>query len=130
MGANALLHALLCAATALALILVLVPVKAAPQAALSGATREMIKDEFRKAVDSLNPTGDQETKLHGILNDAKTQREPILKDSALTDEQKQEMLKDLRASTRPKIDDVLTPDQRTQLTGKLKAAAARAKTMQ
>ena len=93
MGANALLHALLCAATALALILVLVPVKAAPQAALSGATREMIKDEFRKAVDSLNPTGDQETKLPGILNDARTQRESIFKDSGLTDEQKQGKLK-------------------------------------
>jgi len=57
----------------------------------------------------LNLTGDQETKLSGILNDASTQRESIFKDCGQTDEQKQEKLKDVRASRRSKIDDVLTP---------------------
>jgi Spy/CpxP family protein refolding chaperone len=104
--------------------------KVAPQAAPSAATKEMMKDEFNKAVDSLHLTGDQKTKLHGILGDAKTQRESIFKDSSLTDEQKQEKLKDLRTSTRSKIDDALTPEQRTQLTDKLKAAAAKSKSMQ
>ena len=54
----------------------------------SVATKEMMKDEFKKAVGSLNLSRDQKTKLHGILNDAKTQRESIFKDSGLTDGQK------------------------------------------
>jgi periplasmic protein CpxP/Spy len=130
MRCNVLLRSMLSAATGLALILTLIPVKAAAQAAPSAATKEMMKDEFKKTVDSLNLTGDQKNKMHGILGDAKTQRESIFKDSSLTDEQKQEKLKDLRTSTRSKIDDVLTPDQRTQLTDKLKAAAAKAKSVQ
>jgi hypothetical protein len=107
-------------------------VRAAPQAAPSLASKEMMKDEFKKAVNSLSFTGDQKTRLHGILNPAKTPCESVFKDSdsGLTHEQKQEKLKDLRASTRSKIADVLTPDRRTQLTDKLKAAAAKAKSMQ
>ena len=68
--------------------------------------------------------------MSGILNEARTQRESIFKDSGQTDEQKQEKLKDVRASRRSKIDDVFTPDQRTQLTGKLKEAVAKDKTRQ
>ena len=111
-------------------MLILGAVRGVPQTAPSAATKEMMKDEFKKAVDSLNLTGDQKTKLHGILGDAKTQRESIVKGSSLTDEQKQEKLKDLRTSTRSKIDEVLTPDQRTQLADKLRAAAAKAKSVQ
>jgi len=90
---------MLSAATSLALICVLLPVKAAPTAAQSAATKEMIKDEFKKAVDSLNLSEDQKTKLHAILKDAKTQRESIFKDSGLTDEQKQEKLAAAKAKT-------------------------------
>ena len=68
--------------------------------------------------------------MPGILNDARTQRESIFKDSGQTDEQKQEKLKDRRASRRSKIDDVLTPDRRTRLTGRLKEVVAKDKTMQ
>jgi Spy/CpxP family protein refolding chaperone len=102
------------------LVLSTSPGKAAPQAAES---KQMMRENLQKAVSELNLSDDQKTKLRSIFGDSKGKREAILKDANLTDEQKQDKLKELRGSTRSQIDEVLTPDQRTQLAEKLKAAA-------
>lgn len=73
--------------------------KAAPHAAQSAATKEMMKDEFKKAVDSLNLSGDSEDQIARDFERCKTQRESIFKDSGLTDEQKQGKLAAAKAKT-------------------------------
>jgi len=110
---------LICLGVATFLAISLSPSKASPQTA---ETKQMMKDSLQKAANELNLSADQKTKLKGIFSDAKAKRESIFKDSSLTDEQKQDKLKDLRGSTKSQVDEVLTPDQRTQLAEKLKAA--------
>ena len=70
----------------------------------------------------MNLTNDQKTRLRGILDNAKTQRETIYKDFSLTEEQKRDKLKNLRTWTRSNVDDLLTPEQRNRLAPKVKAA--------
>jgi hypothetical protein len=76
----------------------------------------------------MNLTSDQKTKLRGILDNAKTQRETIYKDSSLTDEQRREELRNLRTWTRSNVEDLLTTEQRRRLANKVRGAA-KAKSM-
>lgn len=76
----------------------------------------------------MNLTSDQKTKLRGILDNAKTQRETIYKDSSLTDEQRREELRNLRTWTRSNVEDLLTTEQRSRLATKVRGAA-KAKSM-
>jgi len=111
---------LVCLGIATFLTLSTSPLKASPQAAES---KQAMKDNLQKAINELNLSADQKTKLKSIFSDSKSKRESILNDTSLTDEQKQGKLKELRGSTKSQIDEVLTPDQRSQLAEKLKAAA-------
>jgi Spy/CpxP family protein refolding chaperone len=77
------------------------------------------------AVNELNLSDDQKGKVKDIFDEAKAKREAILKDTSLTDDQKKEKMKGLRVDTKTKVNEVLTPEQRTQLKEKMEAAKAK-----
>jgi Spy/CpxP family protein refolding chaperone len=94
------------------------PPKALPQT----ADKKMMHDKLQEAVNELNLTDDQKGKLKDVFSDAKSKREVIMSDTALTSDQKKDKVKALHQDTMTKVNDVLTPDQRTQLKEKLEAA--------
>jgi Spy/CpxP family protein refolding chaperone len=49
-----------------------------------------------------------------------------MNDTSLTDDQKRAKMKELHTSTMAKVNEVLTPEQRTQLKEKLEAAKPKA----
>ena len=59
----------------------------------------------------LNLTDDQKSQLKPILDDEGKQMRAIHQDTSLTPEQKRDKMKELRESTDPKIEAILTPDQ-------------------
>jgi Spy/CpxP family protein refolding chaperone len=63
--------------------------------------------------------------MKDILTDAKSKREAIMNDTSLTDDQKRTKMKELHIGTMSKVNEVLTPEQRTQLKEKLEAAKAK-----
>jgi periplasmic protein CpxP/Spy len=90
------------------------------------ATKESgMRDRLQAAVVSLNLTDDQKPKVDSIFADAKAKRKALLSDTTLTEDQKKAKMKDLHQSTMTKLNEVLTPDQQTEL--KTKMAAAREK---
>lgn len=97
--------------------------KARPQAAAAG---HPMKDKLQEAVNELNLTDDQKAKVKDIFADAKSKREAVWNDASLTDDQKKVKMKELHADTKAKVNDLLTPEQRTQLKEKLEAAKAKA----
>lgn len=96
--------------------------KSLPQAAES---RQAMRDALQEAVNQLNLTDDQKTKLKDIFAGAKAKRESIWKDTSLTDDQKKDKMKELHADTKAKVGEVLTPEQRTELKEKMEAAKAK-----
>jgi Spy/CpxP family protein refolding chaperone len=82
----------------------------------------MMHDRLQEALNELNLTDDQKGKLKDVFADAKSKRESIMSDASLTADQKKEKMKALHQDTMAKVNDVLTPDQRTQLKEKLEAA--------
>jgi len=60
---------------------------------------------------ALNLTDDQKTKIKSIRDDAKDQMTAMKKDTALTDDQRQQKVKQLRMDTRKQIWAVMTPEQ-------------------
>ena len=94
------------------------PARALPQT----PDKKMMHDRFQEAVNELNLTDDQKAKLKPLFADAKSKRESIVSDSSLSSDQKKDKMKTLREDTMSKVNDVLTPDQRTQLKEKLEAA--------
>jgi periplasmic protein CpxP/Spy len=97
------------------------PGKALPQT----ENHRMMRDKLQEAVNELNLTDDQKGKLKDVFADAKTKRDSIANDSSLTQDQKKDKMKALHDDTMSKVNDVLTPDQRTQLKDKLAAAHAK-----
>jgi Spy/CpxP family protein refolding chaperone len=81
-----------------------------------------MRDGFQEAVNSLNLTDDQKTKLTPIFADAKAKRGEIYKDTSLTPDQKKEKMMALREDTKTKVNAVLTPDQQAELKTKMEAA--------
>jgi Spy/CpxP family protein refolding chaperone len=65
---------------------------------------------------------DQKSKMKDIFSDAKSKRGSIMNDTSLTDDQKRAKMKELHSGTMAKVNEVLTPDQRTQLKEKLETA--------
>jgi lipase chaperone LimK len=57
-----------------------------------------------------------------IFGDAKAKRQTVRSDSSLTDDQKKAKMKELRAGTMAKLNEVLTPDRQAQLKTKMEAA--------
>jgi Spy/CpxP family protein refolding chaperone len=83
-----------------------------------------MRDKLQSAVESLNLTDDQKSKVKDIFADAKTKRQAVFSDSSLTDDQKKAKMKELHAGTMSKLNEVLTPDQQAQLKSKIEAAKA------
>jgi Spy/CpxP family protein refolding chaperone len=104
-------------------VLTRVEAKARPQAAAAG---QAMKDKLQDAVNELNLTDDQKAKIKDIFASAKTKREAVWNDASLTDDQKKAKMKELHVDTKAKVNEVLTPEQQTQLKEKLEAAKAKA----
>jgi periplasmic protein CpxP/Spy len=98
------------------------PGKALPQ---QTENRRMMRDKLQEAVNELNLTDDQKGKLKDVFADAKTKHDSIMNDSTLTQDQKKDKMKSLHEDTMSKVNDVLTPDQRTQLKEKMAANKAK-----
>jgi periplasmic protein CpxP/Spy len=98
----------------------------AAQAAAGGEHGGMRGDRLQAAVESLNLTDDQKGKVTSIFADAKSKRQAVFSDSSLSEDQKKAKMKELREGTMSKLNEVLTPDQQTELKGKLAAAKKQA----
>jgi len=95
------------------------------QAAPAAQQGEMgMRDKLQSAVESLNLTDDQKSKVKDIFADAKAKRQTVWNDSSLTDDQKKAKMKEFHGSTMSKLNEVLTPDQQAQLKSKMEAAKA------
>jgi Spy/CpxP family protein refolding chaperone len=70
----------------------------------------------------LNLTDDQKAKVKDIFADAKTKRQALSSDASLTDEQKKAKMKELHTGVMAKLNEVLTPDQQSELKTKMEAA--------
>jgi Spy/CpxP family protein refolding chaperone len=60
---------------------------------------------------ALNLTDDQKEKVKAIREDAKDQLKAVKKDPALTDDQRQQKLKQIKMDTRKQVWAVMTPEQ-------------------
>ena len=99
------------------------PAKASSRASLPQADqKKMMHDKLQEVVNDLNLSDDQKSKVKDIFTDAKSKREAIMNDTSLTDDQKRAKMKELHTGTMAKVNEVLTPEQRTQLKEKLEAA--------
>jgi len=78
------------------------------------------------AVESLNLTDDQKAKVKDIFADAKTKKQALSSDTSLSEEQKKAKMKELHSSIMTKLNEVLTPDQQTELKSKMEAAKSKA----
>lgn len=87
--------------------------------------KKMMHDKLQETVNDLNLSDDQKSKVKDIFTDAKSKREAIWNDSSLNESQKKAKMKELHADTLAKVNEVLTPEQRTQLKEKLEAAKTR-----
>ena len=114
-------------AIAAALTVPALPAKPFPSAAVPQADqKKMMHDKLQEVVNDLNLSDDQKSKVKDIFTDAKSKREAIMNDTSLTDDQKRAKMKELHTGTMAKVNEVLTPEQRTQLKEKLEAAKPKA----
>jgi periplasmic protein CpxP/Spy len=126
MKIQGMFRGLLFLGVAASLVVPALPAKASPAKALPQTeNRGMMRDKLQEAVNELNLTDDQKGKLKDVFADAKTKRDSIMNDSSLTQDQKKDKMKSLHEDIISKVNDVLTPDQRTQLKEKLAAAKAK-----
>ena len=110
---------------ALAVPLALANPQAAP--APQTSSKEMgMHAGLQAAVESLNLTDDQKAKVRDIFVDAKTKRQAVSNDASLSDDQKKAKMKELHSGTMAKLNEVLTPEQQTELKSKMEAAKAKA----
>jgi hypothetical protein len=70
------------------------------------------KPTFREQIQALNLTKDQKIQIRQIRQDSKANRETIMTNDSLTQDQKQMLLKALRKQTATSFNAVLTNDQR------------------
>jgi periplasmic protein CpxP/Spy len=94
----------------------------APQA---GGKEMGMHGGLQAAVESLNLTDDQKAKVKDIFADAKTKKQAVSSDASLSEEQKKAKMKELHTSIMAKLNEVLTPDQQTELKTKMEAAKAK-----
>ena len=95
-----------------------------PQAA--GQEKGMHGDGLQAAVESLNLTDEQRAKVKDIFADAKTKSQAVSSDTTLSDEQKKAKMKELHSATMTRLNEVLTPEQQTELKNKMEAAKTKA----
>ena len=105
-------------------------VLAKSQAAPAQQSEMGMRDKLQSAVEGLNLTDDQKSKVKDIFADAKAKRQTVWSDSTLSDDQKKAKMKELHAGTMAKLNEVLTPDQQAQLKSRMEAAKAAKPTAQ
>jgi Spy/CpxP family protein refolding chaperone len=88
--------------------------------------KEAMRDRLQSAVESLDLNGEQKAKVKDIFADAKTQRQTIMNDASLNEDQKKTKMKELHQATKTKVNNVLTPEQQIALKSKMEAAKANA----
>ncbi len=93
-----------------------------PQAA--GKEMGMHHGGLEAAVQSLNLTDDQKAKVKEIFADAKAKHQAVSNDASLNEEQKKAKTKELHGAIMAKLNEVLTPEQQTELKTKMEAAKA------
>jgi Spy/CpxP family protein refolding chaperone len=96
----------------------------APQTA--GKEMGMHGGGLQAAVESLNLTDDQKAKVKDIFADAKTKKQALSNDTSLSEEQKKAKMKELHSATMTRLNEVLTPEQQTELKNKMEAAKTKA----
>ena len=74
----------------------------------------------------MNLTDDQKAKVKDIFTDAKTKKQAVSSDTSLSEEQKKAKMKELHSATMAKLNEVLTPEQQTELKSKVEAAKSKA----
>jgi Spy/CpxP family protein refolding chaperone len=123
MKTQAILRRVLFCGIAASLTLPALPVKAAAASALpqAAADKKVMHDKLQEAAYELNLNDDQKAKLKDVFSDAKSKRDAIMNDTSLNADQRKEKMKSLHHDTMSKVNEVLTPDQRTQLKDKLQA---------
>ncbi len=125
MKVEKLLGAMACFGMVLALSVTVAQARPAVPAAQAAARDSGgMRDRLLAAVESLNLTEDQKPKVKDIFTDAKTKRQAIFTDSSLSDDQKKAKMKELHEGTMAKLNEVLTPQQQTELKSKIEAAHA------
>ncbi|PYK95863.1 MAG: hypothetical protein DME36_00440 [Verrucomicrobia bacterium] len=109
-----------------ALAVILAPASSQAATAPQAGGKEMgMHGGLQAAVESLNLTDDQKAKVKDIFADAKTKKQAVSSDASLSEEQKKAKLKELHSATMAKLNEVLTPDQQTELKTKMEAAKAK-----
>ena len=109
---------------ALAVPVALAKSQATPSPQAAGKEKGMHGGGLQAAVESLNLTDEQKAKVKDIFADAKTQGQAVSGDTTLSDEQKKAKMKELHSSIMAKVNEVLTPEQQTELKSKMEAAKA------
>jgi len=79
---------------------------------------------LQAAVESLNLTDDQKAKVKDIFAEARAKHQAVSSDTTLSDDQKKAKVKELHTATMTKLNEVLTPEQQTELKSKMEAAKA------
>ena len=110
---------------ALAVPVALANSQATPPPQAAGKEMGMHGGGLQAAVESLNLTDDQKAKVKDIFADAKTKRQAVSSDASLSEEQKKAKMKELHAGIMAKLNEVLTPEQQTELKTKMEAAKAK-----
>jgi Spy/CpxP family protein refolding chaperone len=95
--------------------------QAAPAPQAAAKEMRMHHEGLESTVQSLNLTDDQKAKVKDIFADAKTKHQAISSDASLSEEQKKAKTKELHSATMAKLNEVLTPDQQTELKTKMEA---------
>lgn len=83
---------------------------AAPQGGHGAGGRGMDADTPENDP-AMNLTDDQKAKITAIREDAKDQFKAVKKDTSLTDEQRQQKMKQIKMDTRKQVWAVMTPEQ-------------------
>jgi Spy/CpxP family protein refolding chaperone len=109
---------------ALAVPATLAKSQATPSAQAVGREKGMHGGGLQAAVESLNLTDEQKAKVKDIFADAKTKGQAVSSDTSLSDEQKKAKMKELHSGIMAKLNEVLTPEQQTELKSKMEAAKA------
>ena len=113
-------------AAALALPVALANPQAANAPQTAGKEMAMHGGGLEAAVQSLNLTDDQKAKVKDIFADAKTKKQAVSSDTSLSEEQKKGKMKELHSGVMAKLNEVLTPEQQTELKSKMEAAKSKA----
>jgi Spy/CpxP family protein refolding chaperone len=113
-------------AAALAVPGALAKPQATPAPQTAGKEMGMHGGGLQAAVESLNLTDDQKAKVKDIFADAKSKKQTVSGDASLSEEQKKAKMKELHSGIMAKLNEVLTPEQQTELKSKMEAAKTKA----